>query len=204
MSFVSPTVQKMGGTPSSFPCGNTVAMMEAVEQNNFIDNAKKIVFSRGKPTTISMDAVKKTGCGGRKIVPLHATTVFGEYRFGIFIFCILNNKHGEKATEIAAKRKEKAHLLGIKQLTWVAGDTASSETKSWQLTRESDIPHAEFSVFVPDLPHGGNSSFSLAAKMLCGSRQSYLYRQSLISYVLCHTKKRIEGSEDSLEYALSF
>eukprot|EP01083_Nonionella_stella_P291444 991703_1 len=65
MSFVSPVAHKWGAVPK-FPCGNTIKTMEEIVRQDFIDNAKHKVFSKGMPCTLSSDGVKKTGCLGKK------------------------------------------------------------------------------------------------------------------------------------------
>eukprot|EP01083_Nonionella_stella_P052435 139102_1 len=58
MSFVSPVAHKWGAVPK-FPCGNTIKTMEEIVRQDFIDNAKHKVFSKGMPCTLSSDGVKK-------------------------------------------------------------------------------------------------------------------------------------------------
>ncbi len=69
------TAHKIGSVPK-IPCANTINTAESVIMMNFIDNAKNTVFAQGNPTAVCQDAVKKTGCGGRKILPMRITTIF--------------------------------------------------------------------------------------------------------------------------------
>ena len=200
-NVLSPAVHKMGGVPK-WPSNDTITRWEAIEIEHFISCAKNLVFANGAPSTVCADAVKRTGIGGKKVVPLRITTNLEDLQFALTYVCQLNDKHGDKGIDVSNKLIEKCTEFGVKCVTFYCADTASSEIKSWYLMTQSKLPHIKLCIFVPDLPHAINSAFSLSIKMLCGDVRSGLFRQSTISFVLSWTIKLTQGNAEYFEWIL--
>ena len=204
-SFISPAVHKLGGIPQMPKSPNTLKSWQNIAQHSFIDNAKNEIFSSGRPSTLCCDSVKKSGCLGKKVTPIRASTTFERFHFGITYFSYLSNKHSDAGIYISEKLIKICTTLGVKQLSYCVGDTAGSQVKGWRLFRKSDIEYADWSVFVADLPHALNTAYQLACEVMCGIKTGDgEFKQLFAAWLLCNTKKVVENIDSNIEYMLQF
>ena len=114
------------------------------------------------------------------------------------------DKHSETGQILSSKLIDKCAAFGLKQFSYYVGDTAGSQIKAWKLTSKSELPFANWSLFVPDFPHCLNTAYCLGSLLLAGTKKSFEYSQCLISWLLSWTKKLIENIDDNEKKCLVF
>ena len=202
LSLVPAVVHKLGGIPK-LPCPNTIKSWEQISRHSFIQNAKTIIFSQASPTTLCCDSVKKSGCLGKKVTPIRATTQFEAFQFGMTYFSYLIDKHSDAGNWINNKLMVICNKFGLIQLSFYVGDSAGSQVRAWCLFRKSDVKYADWTVFVADFPHTMNTPYQLASELLCGIKKGQSeFKQTFIAWLLTNTKKIIENNDVNIEYVL--